>query len=175
MTIKAAISADDLARLDFCADMTQADRAILASLITPVDVEFDKSVFRSGEPAGACYLVDQGLIALEICAAGIGCRRIGTAGPGELIGWSPFLPGSCFSATARAVQKSRLYRISAEQLRDTCERNPAFGYQILKRVVRVLADRINSTRMQMLDMFGPEQSGVHAGSGHASPTGEGHA
>jgi CRP-like cAMP-binding protein len=173
MENKARITADDLVRLDFCADLTQDDRAILASLITPIEVDFDQSVFRSGEAADACYLVERGLIALEICAAGIGCRRIGTAGPGELIGWSPLLAGSCFSATARAVQDSRVLRIPAEELRKTCDLNPAFGYQILKRVVRVLADRINGTRMQMLDMFGPEHPTIFDFPEPVSPKGDG--
>ncbi|HMO12533.1 MAG TPA: Crp/Fnr family transcriptional regulator [Pirellulaceae bacterium] len=160
---------EDLAHLDFSAELTGNERAILASLITPLNVVENQTLFRCGDPADACYLVQHGLLALEICAAGIGCRRIGTVGPGELIGWSPFLPGSCFSATARVLNAGRVFRIPAEPLRQACDQNPEFGYHILRRVVRVLAARINATRMQMLDLFGPESAHVH---GTWEPTGD---
>jgi len=176
MEMKPEINPDELARLDFCADLTNDDCAILAALAVPMDLELEQILFRCGEEADACYLIERGLIALELCAAGIGCRRVGTVGPGELIGWSPLLADSCFSASARAMQKSRVLRIPARKLREACDRNPEFGYRILKRVVRVLAARINATRMQMLDMFGAEcpsivdfrESGTSQGGGHGS-------
>jgi CRP-like cAMP-binding protein len=172
METNPGINSGELARLDFCRDLTNDDCAILASLAVPMDLELQQVLFRCGEAADACFLVERGLIALEICAAGIGCRRIGTAGPGELIGWSPFLADSCFSASARAMQDSRVLRIPARKLRAACDHNPEFGYRILKRVVRVLAERINATRMQMLDMFGPEHPGIFDFPEPASPTGD---
>jgi CRP/FNR family cyclic AMP-dependent transcriptional regulator len=154
------VTAQDLANLDFCANLTDGDRAILAQILTRQQFGFDQVIFRSGEPADACYLVQSGSVALEVCSAGVGCRRLITAGEGELLGWSPFLKGACFTATARALEPSCLLRIPGEELLLSCERNPAFGYHILRQVIQVLASRINASRLQLLDLFGPENPGV---------------
>jgi len=171
------ITADELAHLEFCADMTDGDRAILAKMLTRQEFGFDQVVFRSGEPADACYLVEEGSVALEVCSAGVGCRRMITLSAGELVGWSPFLAGACFTATARTLEQSKLLRIPAEEIRLTCERNPAFGYHMLRQVIQVLASRINASRLQLLDLFGPENPSVSSYPDPVSPppteTGEG--
>lgn len=156
MDTTAKVIPDDLKKIEFCADMTDGDRAILANMLIREEFGFDQVVFRSGSPADACYLVEDGLVALEVCSAGVGCRRMMTVGPGELIGWSPFIGDSCFTATARTLETTRLLKLPADKIRDACNRNHAFGFHILRRVVKVLAARINSSRIQMLDLFGPE-------------------
>lgn len=156
------VTAEDLGQLDFCANLTDGERAILAGMLTCQDFEFDQVIFRSGEPADASYLVQSGSVVLEVCSAGVGCRRLITVGEGELLGWSPFLRGACFTATARALEPSRLLRIPADQIRLTCQGNPAFGYHLLEQVIQVLASRINASRLQVLDLFGPENRPVAA-------------
>ena len=54
-------------------------------------VEFDEGIliFREGDPASTIYLIVKGNVSLEICAPGIGCRRIFTAGAGDLLGRRP--------------------------------------------------------------------------------------
>lgn len=160
MDMNAKVTPDELKKIEFCADMTDGDRAILANMLTRQELGFDQVVFRSGAPADACYLVEEGLIALEVCSPAVGCRRMMTVGPGELVGWSPFIGDACFTATARTLETTRLLRLSADKIREACDRNPAFGFHMLSRVVKVLASRINSSRLQILDLFGPESSVV---------------
>jgi CRP/FNR family transcriptional regulator, cyclic AMP receptor protein len=146
----------ELSEFEFCAGLAEDERAILASIIEPLDLNPDQYLFRGGEPATACFLVERGLISLEICAPGVGCRRMITVGPGELVGWSPLVADACYTATARAVQPSRLLKIPGDRLRAACEANPLFGYHVMQCVVRVLSARINASRLQLLDLFGPE-------------------
>lgn len=145
-----------LPTLEFCAELTQSECAILASLGSLESFPPKSIVFRTGEPAVASYLVVEGHVSLEICAAGVGCRRILSVGRGELIGWSPFLSDACFTATARTLEPTQLIRIDADRLRQACEQNHEFGYQILRKLVKTLSTRINAARLQMLDVFGTE-------------------
>lgn len=146
----------ELSGFEFCAGLTEDERAILASIVEPLNLNPDQYLFRSGEAATACFLVERGLVSLEICAPGVGCRRMITVGPGELVGWSPLVADACYTATARVVQPSRLLKIPGDQLRAVCEANPSFGYHVMQCVVRVLSARINASRLQLLDLFGPE-------------------
>ena len=39
-------------------------------------------------------------------------------------------------------------------LRTKCESDPAFGYMLIKRFAAVMMDRMQATRLQLLDMYG---------------------
>jgi len=113
-------------------------------------------VFREGDIAKQVYLVVSGLVSLEICAPSVGCKRILTAGPGEILAWSALLDDSRLTATARTIEVTRLVELDAAQLLSMCERNLEFGYEFMRRTLLGLAKRLSATRMQLLDVFGPQ-------------------
>lgn len=120
-------------------------------------VEFPKGsvVFRQGDPARSIYLVVEGMVALEICAPAVGCKRILTLGPSELLGWSPVLGEETFTATARTLQPTRVVEIEGAHA-DICRLDPKLGYEFMKCVALALAKRLNATRLQLLDVYGPQ-------------------
>jgi CRP-like cAMP-binding protein len=111
-------------------------------------------IFREGEPASKLFLIVSGNVALELCAPGVGCRRILTVSEGELLGWSPVLEQSCLTATARALTNTLAVEISGGQILTMCEHNPRFGYEFMRRAALALAKRLTATRMQLLDVYG---------------------
>jgi CRP-like cAMP-binding protein len=111
-------------------------------------------VFRQGDEAQYVYLVDHGRVSLEVCAAGSGCKQILTLGTGELLGWSALLDQLCYTARARALAATRLVEINVGQLLTLCERDPQFGYELMRRTALALAKRLSATRIQLLDVFG---------------------
>jgi CRP-like cAMP-binding protein len=121
--------------------------------------EFDV-VFREGEPAENMYLVMFGIVSLEICAPGAGCRQILTLGPGELLGWSSLLEQR-YTARARTPQGARLLQINVPQLLAICDRDPQFGYELMRRTALALAKRLSATRMQLLNVYGEHLPVVH--------------
>jgi CRP-like cAMP-binding protein len=124
--------------------------------------EFDESdiVFREGDPARNIYLVMFGNVSLEICAAGTGCKQILTLGPGELLGWSALLEQSRYTARARTPQSARLLEINVPQLMRICDRDPQFGYELMRRTALALANRLSATRMQLLGAYGDQMPTV---------------
>ncbi len=113
-------------------------------------------IFRQGEPARAIYLVIQGKVSLETCAAAVGCKRILTAGASDLLGWSPILEQDRFTATARSLEPTHLVEIDGERIARMCEQYPQLGYEFMKRVALALAKRLNATRLQMIDVYGSQ-------------------
>jgi len=128
----------------------------LAPLARPVDFPRGTVVFRQGEETKTIYLMLEGSVALEICAPAVGCKRILTVGPGELLGWSPILKQHRMTATARALADSRALAFDADQLIVLCESEPRFGYEFMKRAALALAKRLHSTRQQLVDVYGAQ-------------------
>jgi CRP-like cAMP-binding protein len=118
------------------------------------DYKEGEVVFRQGDTAQHVYLVVDGNISLEICAAGTGCQQILTLGPGELVGWSSVLEQLSYTARARAVEPTRLVEINVRQLLGICDQDPQLGYELMRQVAMALAKRLSATRMQLLDVYG---------------------
>jgi CRP-like cAMP-binding protein len=120
--------------------------------------EFDAGdvVFRQGDTAQYVYLVVQGKVSLEICAAGSGCQQILTLGSGELLGWSSLLEQLCYTARARALDSTRLVEIDVKELLSVCDRDPQFGYELMRQVALALAKRLSATRMQLMNVYGDQ-------------------
>jgi CRP-like cAMP-binding protein len=142
-----------LSETDFLFDMTWDDLERIAAISTLCNFEAGDVIFREGISASHAYIVISGTISLEICATGKGCNRILTVGRGELLAWSAILEQPRLTATARAITPARLVQINASLLAEICDRNPAFGYQMMRRTAKALANRLTATRVQLLDVY----------------------
>jgi len=119
-------------------------------------------IFRQGDEGSTIYFVCEGTVSLEICAPGVGCRRILTVAPGELLGWSPLLGQERMTATARTLSASKVIAVDARQILAICNQNPRFGYEFMKRTAKAIAQRLNATRLQLLDVYGGEMTRTNA-------------
>ncbi len=131
----------------------EARQRELAALARPRRFAPGEVIFREGDAGREIYWVESGRVRLEICAPGIGCRAVMTVRPGELLGWSPLLaPEQPMTATARAVTEVSAMGVDAASLREQCERDPVFGFQLMREVSRALARRLTAARLQLLDI-----------------------
>ena len=147
---------DVLRSIEFLDGIADEHLEKLASVAEMVEYEEGKQIFREGEPAEQVYLLTSGSVSLEVCAPGIGCRRILTVDQGEMLGWSPVLQQPRLTATARTLAPTQAVRISANQILTLCEHNPRFGYEFMRRVALALAKRLKAARLQLLDVYGAE-------------------
>ena len=86
--------------------------------------------------------------------------RLQTAGPGELLGWSPVLGLGPMTATARTLTPCRLIAIDAGRIVELGKQDPLFGNEFLRRTAIALAKRLNATRLQLLEASGNELQAV---------------
>lgn len=114
---------------------------------------------QEGEAANEIYLIRTGKVALEIAEAGHGRMTYQTAGPDEVIGLSWLVPPYRWTYDARAVEDTRAISIDAECLRTKCETDSALGYEVMKRFMPTIVERLHATRLQLLDLYGTRKSG----------------
>jgi CRP-like cAMP-binding protein len=119
-----------------------------------VRFEAGQYLFREGEPADEFYLLRQGRAALELTAPGRGAVTFQTLGAGEIVGVSWLIPPYRWSYDAKALELVRAIAINAACLRAKCEADHDLGYEMMKRFMPVLVQRLQATRLQILDVYG---------------------
>jgi CRP-like cAMP-binding protein len=116
----------------------------------------DQYLFREGEPADQLYLIRHGRVALEMTMPGRGAVTFQTVGEGELVGVSWLIPPYRWTYDAKALELIRAISIDATCIRGKCEEDHHLGYELMKRFVPILVERLHGTQMQILDVYGSD-------------------
>ena len=121
----------------------------------------ENTVFRAGALIAAegtdadhFFVLRHGRVSLELHTAPSCPVCIQTLDAGDVLGWSWLFPPYRWSFDARAVQDVRAIRVNGQCLRDKCDDDAELGYALMKRFSRLLIERIESTRLQLLDLYG---------------------
>ena len=111
-------------------------------------------IFREGAAANQFYLIREGRIAIEVFVPGRGALTIQTLGAGEVLGWSWLFPPYRWTFDARAGEEVRAFALDGKCLRDKCEADHDLGYELMKRFSVIMTERLQATRLQLLDVYG---------------------
>ncbi|MDE3067408.1 MAG: cyclic nucleotide-binding domain-containing protein [Verrucomicrobiota bacterium] len=120
------------------------------------NVRFDEGdlVFREGDPANQFYLIREGMVAVHVMASQKGLVTVQTVGQGDILGWSWLFPPYRWHFDARTVRPTRALAFDGKCLRTKCEQDHGLGYEFLKRFTRIVVERLEATRLQLLDVYG---------------------
>jgi CRP-like cAMP-binding protein len=111
-------------------------------------------MFREGEPAERFFLVREGAVALEVQAPARGALVIETLHPREIVGWSWLFEPHRWQFDARAIEPTRVITFDGVCLRGKCEADHELGYQLMRRFAGAISERLQATRLQLLDVYG---------------------
>jgi CRP/FNR family transcriptional regulator, cyclic AMP receptor protein len=112
-----------------------------------------KRLFREGDPADTFFLIRHGLVGLDTYVPARGEVRTETLGPGEIVGWSWLLAPYQWHFSGQAAEPVRATEFDGACLREKCEADPRLGYELLQRFSQLLIDRLQATRLQLLDLY----------------------
>ncbi len=112
--------------------------------------ERDEVVFREGDPANRFYLICHGKIALESKRNDESAPLVQFLGEDEVLGWSWLFPPYYWHFDARAVEPTSAIFFYGTRLREQCEHDPEFGYDLMKRVAAIVINRLQSARLELL-------------------------
>jgi len=125
----------------------------LGALAKEVHFERDRILFGEGELGTDFYLIVSGSVSLEI-APPSGVCRVDTLGAGDEMGWSSVV-GSDTVFQGRVLQDLHAIAFDAAALRALCEEDRSFGYELMRRLLGVVADRLQATRLLVMDAHWP--------------------
>jgi CRP/FNR family transcriptional regulator, cyclic AMP receptor protein len=143
-----------LADVPFLAGLSADELALLAGCASNVHFDEGEVLFREGDAANSFYVVRHGSVALELHVPARGGMTIETIEAGEVLGWSWLFPPYRWHFDARALSSIRATAFDGECLRGKCEDDPALGYDLMKRFAQVLMERLQWTRLRLLDVYG---------------------
>ena len=111
-------------------------------------------LFREDEEANTFYFVRKGRVAVESFSPEHGAITIQTRCDGEVLGWSWLVPPYRWHFDARATEQTRVIALDGKCLREKCEKDHDLGYELMKRFALIIAERLEATRLQLLDVYG---------------------
>ena len=119
-----------------------------------MDIEFKpgQKIFSAGNPPNRFYLIVRGKVAVELEVRDRAPILIETLGPGREVGWSWILTPQhyeYFSATALEATDAIFFY--GTRLREQCEQDHEFGYEMMKRMAEVMLHRIQAASQLLLE------------------------
>jgi len=113
-------------------------------------------LLREGEPAERFYLIRHGLVVLEMNAPGR-ALKIQTLTDGEVLGWSWLFAPYRWAMDGRTLEESSVVAFDGTCLRNKCEEDHELGYELMQRFAANLIDRLQATRLQLIDVYGRDR------------------
>ena len=124
--------------------------AVLARSASDVAFPAGYRLFEEGGSANHFWLIQSGLVGLDLHVPGQGRARIDTVGAGELLGWSWRFAPYRWAFGGVAASPVEAFEFDARAVRASCVSEPEFGHEVTERLARVLAKRLQSTRVRLI-------------------------
>jgi CRP/FNR family cyclic AMP-dependent transcriptional regulator len=137
----------------FFAALTDTQRAALAEDGITATFPAGGRLFQEGGIADRFWLIEDGSIALDMRVPGRGDQIVETLGPGTVLGWSWLHPPYRWHFGAVARLATTAIAFDAASVRRRCDADPAFGYAALRLFTPVITERLQATRLRLLDLY----------------------
>ncbi|MBX6769452.1 MAG: cyclic nucleotide-binding domain-containing protein, partial [Actinomadura rubrobrunea] len=120
----------------------------------PVAFPVGRRLFEEGGAADRFWIVQDGLVALDLHLPGRGTLIVETLGRGAIVGWSWLFPPYRWRFGAVATRPVRALEFDARLVRFIWARDPRLAHKLTLRFAEVVVDRLQATRMRLLDLYG---------------------
>jgi CRP/FNR family transcriptional regulator, cyclic AMP receptor protein len=147
------VTATALAAHPFLRGMPRDQLAVLAEAGTVVGMPAKQRIFDDGGNATRFWLIRSGCVALDLHIAGQGRVVMETLGLGDVLGWSWLFPPYRWVFGAVTVEPTEAFEFDGPTVRAQFEVNPVLGYELSRRFVAVVANRLQATRFRLLDLY----------------------
>jgi len=141
-----------IAAQPFFKGLSEQHLRMLADSAMHTEFTSGQSIFRTGDPPNRFYLIERGKVAVELEVRDRAPILIETLGPGREIGWSWILtPQHYEHFSATALETTDAIFFYGTRLREQCEQDHDFGYEMMKRMAEVMLHRIQAASQLLLE------------------------
>jgi len=132
-------------------DLAPRYLALLAEVAMLKEFAADEIIFREGDPANRFYLILDGEVALESAPKDGRPVILQTIGRNDVLGWSWLFPPYYWHFDARATKPTKAIFFYGTWLRENCERDHDFGYEMMMRMSAIMIERLQATRRKLAE------------------------
>lgn len=137
----------------FFADLPPQYIEELIQCASYVHYQTGENIFREGNDADRFFLLGRGRVSLEVSIPNRGIVPMMTIHEGDVLGWSWLFPPYKWQFDARALRACQAVTFDGRCLRNRCEQDHELGYELMRRFAQVMVQRLQATRMQLLDVY----------------------
>jgi len=141
---------DVLAAHPFLQGLNPEHVRLLADSAMRVQYQPGEIIFREGDPANRFYLIEQGRVSVESRSKDDPPVAVQVVSNGDVLGWSWLFAPYYWHFDARATEPTTAIFFYGTRLREQCEEDHGFGFEMMKRMVHVVIHRLQATRQQLL-------------------------
>lgn len=146
------LSGIDPCSFPFVHSLPPAVRAVLLEHAKTAHHAAGAIIFREGEPASEFFLIEEGHVQIEACSPPDTIVSVQSLGPGDALGWSWLFEPFTWNFQARAVDDVTLLVLDAAHLLRLSNEDHAFGYELMKRLARVVICNLQATRRRLVEL-----------------------
>jgi CRP-like cAMP-binding protein len=125
----------------------------LLAVADAVTFEQDEVILRAGEPSQSLYLLTSGSVSVDAVTRYYSIR-VQALGPGDVFGWSSLLESYDTLFQVRARERCSALRFDGAIVTAMCHDDPAFGVQLLRGVLRIVAGRVLGAESRLAEFCG---------------------
>lgn len=132
----------------------------IASISQEKTYQAGQTIFREGDQAKELYILQEGKVLLEMRIAPYPERSpspsavIDVVTEGELFGWSALVPPHIFTLSANTADKCQVVTLDGTKIIEMMDADPAMGYEIVKRLSKIIAVRLKRSREMLISERG---------------------
>lgn len=154
MTVRATLKACDVFR-----GLSESDLDQVAGLGGFQDYVAGATVFAEGMPSDNLYVLESGKVVLQMqlpAPSSKSSRRVSVdvVTKNEVFGWSALVEPRRYTLMAVCLEPCKVVAIDGARLRALFDRNKAIGYDLLTRMIAVVASRLEETRQVLVSERG---------------------
>ncbi len=140
----------------FLSELKERHIKLITGCASNVVFKADEFIFREGDEADKFYIIRHGKVVIETYLPQRGPIAIQSREEGDVTGWSWLIPPYRWHFDARATELTRAIALDGKCLRGKCEEDHELGYIFMKKFAILIAQRLEATRIQLLDIYGDE-------------------
>ncbi len=140
-----------LAAHPFLEGMSPQQRRMITDCAMLSHFEPGELIAREGDLANRFYVIIRGEVVLESFVKGYGAVHIQTIGADDILGWSWLFPPYYWQFDVRAIKPTDVVFLYGTRLRQECDADHSFGYELLKRTSEVIIKCLQDTRRQLVE------------------------
>ncbi|ESS73817.1 cyclic nucleotide-binding protein [Methyloglobulus morosus KoM1] len=140
---------------EFFSGLSEETLKYLCEYSSEFAIKKGQILFQQGENADKFYVVRNGRIAIQMPAIIGPSLEIQTLGKDQVLGWSWLISPYKWNFQAMPEEDSELLMFDGTTILARCEKEPKFGYELLKKFAALMSVRLDAARQKMMDEWNP--------------------
>ena len=139
-----------LRRSDIFHYLEEDELKVMEKMCTPEIFEAGTIICKQDREEEKVYVIEDGLVSILLELGPTDKRQIQAASNFECIGWSATIPPFHCTATAKALERTRVLAFNGKELRNLIYTNPKLCAEIAGGIAYVISQRLRAAFTQLM-------------------------